>query len=64
MVLVAASLDDDRGDGGGSQHRLDLALRQAVSEGYKQVEVLKSSRELAALRPREDFQQLIRQLEK
>jgi hypothetical protein len=38
-------------------------LRRAINQGYKEPKVLKASVEFAAVRSREDFQQLLRQLE-
>jgi len=39
-------------------------LEQAVSQGYKEAKVLQTAADFAALQPREDFQQLVRQLER
>src|SRR5262249_37890126 len=38
-------------------------LRQAVAHGYRDVAQLKPDKDLGALRPRSDFQQLVRELE-
>ena len=68
-ACVFALAADRRDEPGGSLSKEDCAkravalLQQAVAKGYKDVEHLKKDDDLKALREREDFKQLVAELE-
>ncbi len=62
-ALASAAVKDDAKLADQYAARAALLLRQAIAKGYKDIEHLKKDDDLKALREREDFQKLVKELE-
>jgi eukaryotic-like serine/threonine-protein kinase len=63
-ALASAAVQDDATLRDQYAARAVALLRQAIAKGYKNIEQLKKDEDLKALRPREDFQKLLQEVEK